>query len=116
VARGLALAGYAGVLATVVYWYGIALPSEHLGAWLPAGLLLPLLPALPGLLRGRSYTHAWLSLLSLLYFTWSMTEALSNPPARVPATATLLATLLLFTGCVCFVRFSARERAGGVAS
>jgi uncharacterized membrane protein len=67
------------------------------------------------LLRGKTYTHAWMSLLSLFYFLWSMTEALSNPPARTYGTAMLLATLLLFTGCVCFVRFSAREKQAGLS-
>lgn len=110
VARGFALTGLAALAGCLFYWYGWLLPSAHLGLWLPLALTAPLLLPLPGLIRGRAYTHAWASLLSLLYLTGILTELLANPPARPLAYPAFFSGLLLFTGCVLFVRFDKRAR------
>jgi uncharacterized membrane protein len=48
-------------------WEGWLAPLRPGGSWL---ILkgLPLLPAVPGVLRGRRYTSQWLSMAVLLYF------------------------------------------------
>ncbi|MGH8458264.1 MAG: DUF2069 domain-containing protein, partial [Nevskiales bacterium] len=109
-ARTLALAGLMSLIGCLFYWYGALLPSARLGAWLPALLTVPLLLPLPGLIRGKAYTHAWTSLLSLLYLTWALTELLANPPARPAAYPAFFSALMLFSGCLLFVRLDRRER------
>lgn len=112
-ARILAVAGLMSLLACLFYWYGQLLPSVRLGLLLPALLAVPLLLPLPGLIRGRAYTYAWTSLLTLLYLTWALTELLANPAARPAAYPAFFSALMLFTGCLLFVRLDQRERAHG---
>lgn len=52
----------------------------------PGGSLLvlkivPLLPAIPGIARGRAYTFRWLSLLSWFYAAEGVERALTDPAA-----------------------------------
>lgn len=103
-ARIAALAGWLLCVVTLFVWF---VPT--VGWWLPALLVLPLLPALPGLWRGRRYTFAWLSLVSLGYMTLALTEAFATPAVRTVAFAHLLAVVWLFTSCLLFVRWQARE-------
>lgn len=73
----------------------------------PIGLalaLLPLVAALPGLLRGKRYTAAWTSMLSLAYIALGMTEAVASPASRVWAYAVMLTSAALFLSCVLYVR------------
>lgn len=109
-ARILALAGLMSLAGCLFYWYGELLPSARLGAWLPMMLTAPLLIPLPGLIRGKAYTHAWTSLLSLLYIVWALTEILATPAARPAAYPAFFSGLLLFTGCLMFVRLGKREK------
>ncbi|MBR9812760.1 DUF2069 domain-containing protein [bacterium] len=92
-----------GCLASLLVWFG----------WIAGGVLcVPLLFAGPGLLRGRSYTFAWLSLLSLFYMALGMTEAFSTPADRAIATLHVLAAGGLFLACVLTNRLRAVERRG----
>ena len=72
--------------------------------------VLPLVPALVGLLRNRLYTYRWLSLLVWLYFAEGAVRATTEVGAsRLLAVAEVLLCLLLFTACAMHVR--ARLRA-----
>ncbi len=104
----LALAGNLGLLMWLMLWFSILSPPAHAPvaiALLFAGLLL--LP-LRGLLHGRTYTHAWTSLLSLLYFTHGVVVAWSDSDERVWASIEVALSLALFTGTVLYVRCRAR--------
>ena len=76
--------------------------------------VLPLAPALLGLMRYRMLTYRWLSLLVWLYFTEGMVRATSDRGASVPlAIIEVLLCLLLFAACAAHVRWrlrSAKER------
>lgn len=88
-------------LATLLVWFG----------WLAGSLLfVPLLFAGPGLWRGRGYTFAWVSLLSLFYIALGLTEAFSSPAVRGLATAHVLAAGGLFLACILTNRLRAVER------
>lgn len=67
-------------------------------------MLLPLLLALPGLLHGKRYTAAWVSLLTLPYLALGMTEAIVTPAARGHAYAVMLCAAVLFVSVVLYVR------------
>lgn len=54
--------------------------------------LAPLLTPLPGLIRGRRFTYAWCSLLTIPYMALAVTEVIADPTHRwAPATLLLLA-------------------------
>ena len=103
-ARGIALLGHLGLILTLVLWFAVLAPSELFGPWLALFWCAPLLIPLPGLLRGRSYTYAWNSMLLLLYLTLGITEAMGAPQERSYAYAVLLCTAVTFVASQLYVR------------
>ena len=78
--------------------------------------VLPLLPAVAGLLRNRMYTYRWLSLLVWLYFTEGMVRATSEVGAsRLLAITEVLLCLVLFAACAVHVRARFRAAKAGAA-
>lgn len=77
-------------------------------------LALPLLLPLPGLWRGKPYTHAWCSMLVVFYVGGLLAEAWANPASAPRAFALALLAAADFIALVLFVRFAAvdRRRAG----
>lgn len=73
-------------------WELLLAPLRPGGSWL-ALKVLPLLAALPGLLRGRRYTFKWSTLLVWAYFVEGATRAFSEPglSARLAMAEALLA-------------------------
>lgn len=100
-ARWLALAADGTLIAALAVWHAA-------NPWLAAALTAPLLLPLPGLWRGRPYTHAWTSLLVLAYIALLITEFWINPDRRFAGPA-LFAAATLFAACVAFVRLRSRE-------
>lgn len=104
------------------WWVAVA---AHLGLiaalWLWAGALsgffiaLPLLAALPGLIRRRSYTAGWMTLVLVFYVAALLAEAYSVPKRRGVALGLSELATLEFVALVLFVRFLARERKAGAA-
>jgi len=109
-ARYASLIGYFGLLILLTLWFTVLAPSSHL----PIVVMLmvfvgPLLFPLRGLLHGKPYTHAWTSMLTLLYFTHGVIEAWSNSAERGYALLEVFFSVLLFVGAVGYARFRARE-------
>ncbi|AGA35031.1 Protein of unknown function DUF2069, membrane [Thioalkalivibrio nitratireducens DSM 14787] len=102
--RWLTLAGYFGLFFLILLWTTLIAPPQHLPrALVLLVLLLPLLAPLRGLLHGRPYTHAWTSLLSLFYVALGITLA-AMPEERVYGLSMLVFGLMLFTGCLLYLR------------
>ena len=91
-------------------------PLRPGGSWMVLKAL-PLLGALFGILRGRRYTHQWVSMLSLLYFTEGIVRATSDAGVSVSLgwVETLL-SLLLFVGSVGYARATRPSLAQTVSS
>jgi len=109
-ARAATLTGYFGLLILLLAWNAWLAP----GATLPVALTLivmigPLLFPLRGLLHGKPYTHAWVSMLSLLYFTHGVVEAWADPSDRIYALMEVVFSTLLFGGSMLYARWRARE-------
>jgi uncharacterized membrane protein len=79
-------------------------PLRPGGSWLVLKTL-PLLAPLFGVLRGRRYTHQWVSLLALAYFTEGVVRATTEPglSAWLALAETFLA-VTLFSSAVLYAR------------
>ncbi len=66
--------------------------------------------ALPGLIRGKVYTHAWTTLLTSLYVAYCAMEAYANPFARQPALVCGLLGALWFVSSNLYVRGQRHQR------
>lgn len=107
--RGIPLSRYAQACVLACHTVLVA------GLWYWAGLLagflvvLPLLAAVPGLIRGRRYTAGWMTLLISGYIAALMSEAHSVPSRHDLALLFSSVGALEFAALVLFVRWSARE-------
>jgi len=86
--------------------------------WAPTGRgtlalkVLPLLPALPGLLRLRMYTYRWLSLLVWLYAAEGLVRAGSETGLGASLAAGEVALAIgLFAACAAHVRWRQKHAA-----
>ncbi|SEQ74381.1 Predicted membrane protein [Solimonas aquatica] len=83
-----------------------------------AGLLLCW--PLPGLLRGRSYTYAWASMLLAIYCALLLADGYARPQAQHWSFGLALLAALEFVALMLYVRFSARaslaQKAGSGAA
>lgn len=104
-ARILAATGFVLLVVLLVAWHAWLSPPEIFAtSFALAVLLAPLACAVPGIVRGRSYTHAWVSLLALFYFILAVDGIAAGVEPRWLPAATLTASVALFTGAVVYVR------------
>lgn len=107
--RWLAVCSLLGLVLLGAAWELRLAPT---GSGLLALKVLPLLLALPGLLRYRMYTYRWLSLLLWLYVAEGLTRATTERGLYAQlAAAEVLLSLLLFAGCAWHVRARLRNAA-----
>ena len=110
VLRVISLGGYFALLLLLVLWAVWLQPPAHL----PVAFVLlmgvgPLLFPLRGLLHGRAYTHAWASMLLLLYFTHGIVEAWSRPPLRSLALWEVALSIVTLSAMALYAREKARD-------
>ncbi|WP_418236018.1 DUF2069 domain-containing protein [Comamonas serinivorans] len=118
--RAAAVACVLALIALCMGWELAWAPTVPGGSWVLAAKALPLLPALPGLLRLRMYTYRWLSLLVWLYVTEGVVRAASEMgPSRLLALAEVALAAALFVACSLHVRLRlkhARAAATGLST
>lgn len=107
--RWLTLSGYALLLLLLVMWYGVWSPSSLPLALVLSILLIPLLFALVGMLKGNVYTHAWMSMLILFYFVHGIGEAWTTPEDRIYAITEIILSLLIYVGSMAYVKLSSAK-------
>jgi uncharacterized membrane protein len=107
-----AVASLLALILLCVVWELWAAPL-HPGGSLLVLKVLPLLPAVPGVLRGKAQTFRWLSLLLWFYAAEGITRALTDPSAasRGLGWIELLLSLLLFLSVAGFLRTGAPRHA-----
>lgn len=67
--KPVALVSYLGLMCVIAMWELVFVRSHDVSPWFWFALKeLPLLAAVPGLVKGRVYTFNWTSMLILLYF------------------------------------------------
>lgn len=108
--RWLALGSYGALLALLALWFGWLHPPQVVPPAAAVTLALaPLLTALPGLVRGRPYTHAWAALLVLAYLAHGIMEAVASPATAGIARLEVLLASLFFAAAVVYARVCARR-------
>lgn len=93
----------AGFVLVFLLWPTVWVPNR-LAMLLSPVAAIPALIALPGLFRGKVYTHAWSTLASTLYVAWCAMEAYANPSARAPAVLAALLAACWFVSSNLYVR------------
>lgn len=90
-------------------------PLRPGGSWL-ALKALPLLLALPGLLRMRMYTYRALALFIWLYFVEGVVRATSDrAPSSYYAWGEVVLVVILFVACTAHIRLRQREAKAAAA-
>jgi uncharacterized membrane protein len=100
--RVVAVASAVALIALSVGWELVWARTGHGTLVLKA---LPLVVALPGLLKHRMYTYRWLSLAIWLYVAEGAVRIVDRSPANWLAAAELALSLVLFTACATQVRW-----------
>jgi uncharacterized membrane protein len=104
----LTVACLLALVALCVDWELWLAPIRPGGSWL-ALKALPLLLPLPGLLRGRRYTHQWTTLLILAYLTEGLVRATSDAgPSRLLAAAEIGLSVAVFAAAAVYCRITRR--------
>ncbi len=99
-----AVAGEFALIGGLLWWCGAVAGSL---------LSLPLLVALPGLLRGDLYTAKWASLLLVFYVAGLLAESYAIHARHTIGVALSVIATIQFISLLMFVRWSAREMQGG---
>jgi uncharacterized membrane protein len=92
-----------------VAWETWIAPLRPGGSWMMLKVL-PLLPAVFGVLRGRRYTYQWSSMLILLYFTEGVLRMSDPPPIATLAGLEVGLSVLFFVSAVLYARQTAPSR------
>ena len=104
--RLVAVVSLLALIALGLAWELWLAPLRPGGSWLVLKAL-PLLAPLFGMLRGRRYTHQWVPLLALAYFTEGIVRAATEHglSGRLAIAETALAAVL-FASAVLYARAS----------
>jgi uncharacterized membrane protein len=107
VPRTLHVATVASLVALIVLclaWELWLAPLRPGGSWL-ALKVLPLLPAVPGVLKARLYTLRWAMMLVLAYFTEGVVRAYAeHGTIATLATIEIILSLTFYAAAICYVR------------
>lgn len=102
--RAATLAGYFGLLALLSAWLLWLSPSQLPLALVLTVLVGPLLPLLPGIVRGHPKTHFWASVLALFYCVHGIGEAVALPQDRPLALLEIALSVSLYVGALLYVK------------
>ncbi len=106
-ARRIALLSWTLLAASIALWPFIGAGIGYAPTILA---LVPLLLPVRGLLRGTARTLQWSSFTLAPALVLTLTELLTNAPARVLAALTLALILGTFSATVALLRVTARDR------
>jgi len=106
--RRVTLLSYAALLAALITsWIAKEPSTGNLDVLLIQ--TVPLLVFLPGLLRGNSMVHLYMSCVLLLYITMAITNLMQGKDPLFSGIETV-ASITLFTATMMFVRYSRMKR------
>jgi uncharacterized membrane protein len=109
----IAAAAWIGLTVLAVAWELSLAPLRPGGSWL-ALKAIPLVIALPGVVRARAYTLQAATLLVQLYLLEGLVRVFDPPPVRWLATAEVALAIVFFVAAVAYLhplKAAARARA-----
>ncbi len=105
-----ALVSYLTLSVWVVAWQLWLAPHSQISSTgLALAWFIPLLFALPGIIRGKPYTHAWANFVLMLYFLHALTMLYIDNGERVLAVVELLITSMSFVSNTLYARLRGKE-------
>ena len=108
--RIFALLGNIGLLIWVLSWQLSLSPHPHINYLAMASVwAIPLLLALPGIIRGNPYTHAWANFILMFYFLHALTLIYIDGGERWLASIELLITTLAFISNIIYARVRGQQ-------
>nr|WP_268967922.1 DUF2069 domain-containing protein [Veronia nyctiphanis] len=108
--RYLALSAHLAMMALVVLWHSVLFPHADISSvGLTVGWLLPLMLPLPGILKGKPYTHAWANFILMFYFLHALTMIWVDEGKQGIAIAELILTSISFLANVKYAKLRGRE-------
>ena len=108
--RILALCGNLGLLTWVFAWQFYLSPHPHINhVALAVAWCVPLILALPGIIMGKPYTHAWANFFLMLYFLHAFTILYVDNGERWLAAVELALTSIAFVSNILFARLRGQE-------
>lgn len=113
--RYLALVSHIALLLWVTLWQLVFReePSYSL-TFIFLLYILPLLLPLPGIVRGKPYTHAWANFIVMIYLIHGLTIMYAEPTERWYALVELVLATTMFIGCSVYARKKGRELGHGL--
>lgn len=108
---------YWPLLLFMVLWHTLLQDPDSVSLPLPLALLfwvLPLLFPLPGLVKGKAYTHAWFNFILMFYFLHALTTLYTHPSEFWLALVELLLTSGAFVGATGYARYQGRAQGLGL--
>lgn len=109
VLAALASLSLLGLLVLCVLWEVWLAPLRPGGSWMMLKVV-PLLPAVFGILRGRRYTYQWSCMLILLYFIEGILRMHDPAPTGLLATLEVGLSVIFFVSAVLYARQTAPSR------
>lgn len=105
----LASASLLALIVLCVLWEAWLAPLRPGGSWMMLKVV-PLLPGVFGILRGKRYTYQWMSMLSLLYLVEGVLRA-GDPGLVGPlALAEAVLAVVLCVSVILYARVTAPSR------
>ncbi|WP_025673778.1 DUF2069 domain-containing protein [Salinivibrio socompensis] len=109
--RKLSLLSNLGLIAWVVAWHAYLSPHPHLNAWaVTIGWTIPLLLSLPGIIKGKAFTHAWANFILMFYFLHALTILYVDEGERWLAAAELIFVTAAFACNIVFARWMGQSQ------
>lgn len=100
-----------GLIGLCVAWEGWLAPLRPGGSWMILKVV-PLMPAVFGILKGRRYTYQWSSMLILLYLTEGVLRVFDPMPVAALAGIEIVLSSVFFLTTLVYARQTAPSRSG----
>jgi len=107
--KRITLVAYFSLLLFMPLWLLLLSPSSLSPSLSLLLFTVPLLPPLPGLLKGNPYTYAWTNFIITLYFLHSLTTLWVSPADLLWASIELILASIIFLSGTYYAKYKGQE-------
>lgn len=113
--RYLALISHILLLAWVCTWHFALRPEQAFSTtFILLIYVVPLALPLPGVIKGKPYTHAWANFIVMFYLIHGLTIIYAEPHEWLYAVIELVLATTMFIGCAVYARKRGQELGQGL--